>query len=287
MYRYICRQAGRSEKDVKEFDKRVHEALQADVTMSYFSQMQPYRIEACIRYAFREGHRTSEILSCNPKRRAAQMKTELNWDEQQIDYDRPSSYFVGASERSANAQRRLEDDRKRSAQRRRIMDDVERRRAADEQRRLQEEVRRANLPVSGTHVERFLTEPDSNPFEHQSPLKVFSEGTEKTSTRKTNSYQLSTQKKELIMQEKRKDLRIIQLRYSLAQANSSLKSIKKQKAHNTTLKEKVKEVSEIADSLVMVPADRRRVFIEVVDKAEASPLLTFEEQVEELERQKE
>ena len=51
------------DEKVEEFDRLVHTALQQDVTMLPYASLKPHQLESVIRYAFREGHRTSEILS--------------------------------------------------------------------------------------------------------------------------------------------------------------------------------------------------------------------------------
>ena len=100
------------DKKVIEFDRRVHIALQQDAALRPYGSLNPQQMASTIDYAFRKGHRTSDILSCNPHRRKAQVKTAENWDGRQLDFDRPSEYFTNMSVKSEQAKRLAEEDRK-------------------------------------------------------------------------------------------------------------------------------------------------------------------------------
>ena len=152
VFRSILRHAGATEEEVKDFDRRVHMALFQDKSMLCYAQMNAQELESAMSYAFRTGHRTSLVLSCNPRRRSYQMKTELKWDKNEIDYDRPSTYFDGATIRSAQAKRQAEADRKRSARAARDRAAQER---LDAAARTAEENRLASLPVIGKKTDSY------------------------------------------------------------------------------------------------------------------------------------
>ena len=115
VFRSILRHAGATDQEVKEFDEQVHMALFQDKAMLCYAQMNAQQLESAMRYAFCTGHRTSLVLSCNPRCRTYQMKTKLKWDNNEIDYNRPSTYFDGETIRLAQAKRQAKADRKRSA----------------------------------------------------------------------------------------------------------------------------------------------------------------------------
>ena len=90
--------------------------------------------------------------------------------------------------------------------------------------------------------------------------------------KKTDNYQLGTQRRVILEEEKKSNQRIRNLKRSLGKEQETRKNIKRRKTKNAILTKKVREVKEIADSLPSVLAQQRRVFIEVVSKADASPL---------------
>ena len=104
--------------------------------------------------------------------------------------------------------------------------------------------------------------------------------------KKTDNYQLGTQRRVILEEEKKSNQRIRNLKRSLGKEQETRKNIKRRKTKNAILTKKVREVKEIADSLPSVLAQQRRVFIEVVSKADASPLETFEEFQENWEKEK-
>ena len=92
-----------------------------------------------------------------------------------------------------------------------------------------------------------------------------------------NYYQLGLQRKVINCEEISANRNIRQLREKLENEEHLLKSIKRKRAHNDTLRAKVKETRRVAASLPRVVIPKRRVF---VDKTISySPYVSFEERL--------
>ena len=266
-----------------DFERRVQTALQQDPALRPYGGLKPHQLESTLNYAFREGHRTSEILSCNPHRRRNQVRTAENWDGRQLDFDRPSEYFANASIKSEQARRLTEADRKRSAQRRTALDAADRRQVA-------EDARRARLPVSGKPIEESGLSRPNVEFTHVSPLGPFDQEADSgaiysNSGKRLDNYQLVTHSKKLDQEEEKTEERINGLRKSLAKEEINKRNIEWQKTHNTALARKIRETNAIARSLPRLPLPRKRFTVQIVDPASASPIRNFEEELEKYEKE--
>jgi len=266
-----------------DFERRVQTALQQDPALRPYGGLKPHQLESTLNYAFREGHRTSEILSCNPHRRRNQVRTAENWDGRQLDFDRPSEYFANASIKSEQARRLTEADRKRSAQRRTALDAADRRQVA-------EDARRARLPVSGKPIEESGLSRPNVEFTHASPLGPFDQEADSgaiysNSGKRLDNYQLVTHSKKLDQEEEKTEERINGLRKSLAKEEINKRNIEWQKTHNTALARKIRETNAIARSLPRLPLPRKRFTVQIVDPASASPIRNFEEELEKYEKE--